>query len=227
MSWHASNTLCYSTHLPNCHRIQALEDLFSGLKAVKARERSWKTHSVDSPTHNNNLPAWDSHSELVPLPVFMREIMCKVPASELLDVHTSSVLPEVDKVADTATQSSHSLQRAKLLWGLIQPKDDDPTQSHNIIKGVRRLCVLVAEQEQLLNNDSRVEVMHDDVHYLMPMSRAAFEDGALLAMVPPEDDDVDEGESALSVHIKQGVGPANTLTTGCKLVHIDSFFFFS
>ena len=198
------NNLCYSTHLLISHRIQGLEDLFSALKAVKARERSWKTHSVDSPTHNNNLPAWDCHSELVPLPILMREIVCKVPASEILDVQTKVVLPEVDKVADTATESSHSLQKAKLLWGLIQKKETDPTFSHDIVKGIRRFCVLVAEQEQLLNNDSRVKVMHDDIHYLMPMSRAAFEDGALLAMVPPEDDDEDkeEGESDILVHIQ-------------------------
>ena len=185
--------------------MQALEDFFSALKSVKARERSWKTHSVDSPTHNNNLPAWDSHSQLVPLPTLMREIVCTVPASELLDVKTSLVLPAVDKVADTATESSHSLQKAKLLWGLIQFKETEPTFSHNIIKGIRRFCVLVAEQEQLLSDHRRVEVMHDDIHYLMPMSRAAFEDGALLAMVPPEDEEEDEeeGESALLVHIYQ------------------------
>ena len=168
---------------------QACEDLFEVLKAIKARERSWKTHSVDDPTHNNNLPAWDCHSELVPLPVFIRELVCTLPGTRVLDVKEKPPLPAVDKVVDTATHTSLSLQKAKLLWGLIQHKDSDPIFSHNIIKGVRRFCVLIAEQEQLLNEDRRVEVMHDDIHYLTRVLRAAFEDGALLAMVPPEEED--------------------------------------
>ena len=156
---------------------------------------------MDSPTHNSNLPGWDCHSELVPLPIFMRELMCAVPASKILDVNLElPPLPEVDKIVDTATESSHSLQKAKLLWGLIQKKDSDPIQMRNIIKGVRRFCVLVAEQEQLLNTEAaRVEVEDDDIHYLTPLSRAAFEDGALLAMVPPEDDSDDEEEESQCV----------------------------
>ena len=153
---------------------------------------------MDSPTHNNNLPGWDCHSDLVPLPVFMRELLCAVPASKILDVNLElPPLPEVDKIVDTATQTSHSLQKAKLLWGLIPKNDPDPTQMRNIINGVRRFCVLVAEQEQLLNTEAaRVEVMDDDIHYLTPLSRAAFEDGALLAMVPPEDDSDGEEEES-------------------------------